>query len=165
MHENAARCSCYGAGLVITVALALSLSIHSTWAMGTFLYSVCFFFFLSGVCVRACPISFVGHLQGVSTRCRGSAYARTDAGYKEERQLGIDRASLSLFLSSCPPLSRPTAAYTKCRLAFRRGRLIAQQDGWSLWCAQQLTPAGPVDSCFDGQKKKSLPFIQPGNSY
>ena len=98
MHENAARCSCYGAGLVITVALALSLSIHSTWAMGTFLYSVCFFFFLSGVCVRACPISFVGHLQGVSTRCRGSAYARTDAGYKEERQLGIDRASLSLLI-------------------------------------------------------------------
>ena len=104
--------------------------LHERWGR-SYIPSV-FFFFLSGVCVRACPISFVGHLQGVSTRCRGSAYARTDAGYKEERQLGIDRASLSLFLSSCPPLSRPTAAYTKCRLAFRRGRLIAQQDGWSL---------------------------------
>ena len=70
--------------------------LHERWGR-SYIPSV-FFFFLSGVCVRACPISFVGHLQGVSTRCRGSAYARTDAGYKEERQLGIDRASLSLLI-------------------------------------------------------------------
>ena len=130
MHENAARCSCYGAGLVITVALALSLSIHSTWAMGTFLYSVCFFFFLSGVCVRACPISFVGHLQGVSTRCRGSAYARTDAGYKEERQLGIDRASLSLsyLLAHLSPVQQQRTQNADWRFA-EAGSSLNKTDG------------------------------------
>ena len=102
--------------------------LHERWGR-SYIPSV-FFFFLSGVCVRACPISFVGHLQGVSTRCRGSAYARTDAGYKEERQLGIDRASLSLsyLLAHLSPVQQQRTQNADWRFA-EAGSSLNKTDG------------------------------------